>query len=233
MPHASGRAEADTVVLQGAGLKPDEAEVLRYLGYPAGAAAEARVLSRVRQALDCLPPQWCARAMYRTYPVVGASRHRLELPGGTVLTGRIGEFLGEAEEVAVFLASAGPEIVAAADAALQARDFLGGLVWHAIGAALAEAMVARIVEHLRARLDPGEALTLPYSPGYCGIPLEEQRILFNLLDASRIGVELLPTLIMRPLKTISGLIGIGAAERVRAYGSPCDLCPLADCRMRR
>ena len=233
MPRASGKAEADTVVLEGAGLKPDEAEVLRYLGYPAGGTPEAHVVARIRRALDSLPPQLCARAMYRIYPVVGASRHRLELAGGTVFTGRIGEFLGEVEKVAVFLASAGPEIVAAAEAAMQARDFLGGLVFHAIGAALAETMLERTVEHLRARLEPGEAITLPYSPGYCGIPLEEQRILFGLLDASRIGVELLPTLIMRPLKTISGLIGIGPAERVRAYGNPCELCPLADCRMRR
>jgi hypothetical protein len=232
VPRASGKAEAETVVLEGAGLKPDPAEVFRYLGYPKDAPVEPRVAQRVEQALEKLLPEIRPRAMYRIYPVLRSSAHRLELPGA-VFTGRIGEFLGEAQRAAVFLATAGTEIVAAAEAAMEARDFLGGLVCHAIGAALAEAMVERTIEHLRGQLGAGEALTLPYSPGYCGIPLEQQRTLFGLLDASLVGVQLLPTMIMRPLKTISGLIGIGPEDRVRAYGNPCDRCPLVDCQMRR
>jgi hypothetical protein len=38
---------------------------------------------------------------------------------------------------------------------------------------------------------------------------------------------------MQPLKSVSGLIGIGLAEQVQSYGSPCDRCELYACSMRR
>jgi hypothetical protein len=46
-------------------------------------------------------------------------------------------------------------------------------------------------------------------------------------------VELLPAMIMKPVKSVSGLVGIGPREAVMAYGNPCDRCPAVDCRMRR
>ncbi len=233
MPRAAGTAETQLYILDRPALRPERKEALRYLGYPPGAHVDRLVEARLDHALGELAGRVRPRGMYALYPVVGARKERLELAGGVVFTGRIGEFLGGAHTAAAFLATAGPEIVGTATETLRAGDRLGGLVYDALGSALAEAMVEAIVEDLRLRLAPGEVLSLPYSPGYCGIPLQEQRKIFRLLDASRIGVELLPTLIMRPVKTISGLIGIGSAERVRAYGNPCDRCPLTDCRMRR
>jgi hypothetical protein len=94
-------------------------------------------------------------------------------------------------------------------------------------------MVERLVDHLRARIPDGTALTLRYSPGYCGISLKQQQKLFRLVPADRIGVELLPTMIMKPIKSVSGLIGIGPAPAIKAYGNPCSRCPLKDCAMRR
>lgn len=232
MPRESGAAEP-LVVLEGLEIEPDRQEALRYLGYPAGAPLEPRVAARLEQAAGEVRGRVRPRGLYRRYRVLHAEPHRLELAGGAVFRGRIGEFLGEAEQAAVFLATAGPEIVEMAETAMRAGDRLGGLAYHALGAALAEAVVERIVERLRSELGPDQALTLRYSPGYCGISLAEQRTLFELIEAARIGVELLPSLIMRPVKSVSGLIGIGRAERVQAYGNPCDRCPLEDCRMRR
>lgn len=233
MSRAAGQIDPLVVVLDDPTILPDRDEALRYLGYPAGARAELRIAARVQEALDTLGGRVRPRGIYTLYPVACAGRQRLELAGGAVFTGRIGEFLGQAEQAAVFVATAGPEIVEMAVAAMRARDTLGGLVYHALGSALAEAVVERIVRQLEQSLLPGQALTLRYSPGYCGISLAEQRVLFDLVDAARIGVELLPSLIMRPVKSVSGLIGIGPAERVRAYGNPCDRCPRTDCAMRR
>ncbi|MCS7313837.1 MAG: vitamin B12 dependent-methionine synthase activation domain-containing protein [Bryobacterales bacterium] len=233
MPHAVGRAEPEEVILEAPNLLPERSEVLRHMGYPADAPKPALILERVEQLLASLPGRVRPRALYRLYAVREAAPRRLELEGGAVFHGRIGEFLGQVDRVAAFVATGGPEIVALAEQAMRERDALGGLIYHAAGAALAEAMVERVIAELRGQLQPGEAVTLPYSPGYCGIPLEEQRVLFRLVDAERIGVQLLSSLMMRPLKTVSGLVGIGPADRIRAYGNPCDLCPLADCRMRR
>ncbi len=74
---------------------------------------------------------------------------------------------------------------------------------------------------------------MPYSPGYCGMPLTEQTKLFGLFDPENVGVRLSSDCLMRPLKSVSGLIGLGPAEDVKEFGSPCDRCELRGCAMRR
>jgi len=214
-------------------LEPDPAQVLRYLGYPAGATPDRGVAERVLRVIEDSRGKLRPRGAYSLYPILRQGRRSLTLAGGATFTGPIGDFLAGAQRVAVFLATAGPEVVRMADEAFQARDRLGGLIYNALGSHVAEAALERILVDLRGRAGPQEALTLPYSPGYCGIPLAQQRTVFRLVDARRIGVELLPTLIMKPLKSISGLVGIGPSEAVAARGNPCDNCPLLDCHMRR
>jgi hypothetical protein len=214
-------------------IEPDPQEILRYLGYPANAAVNAGVHDRLLAAIETSRAWLHPRGTYSLYRVSRHGRRSLTLAGNVTFTGSVGEYLGGAERVAAFLATAGPEVTHWADETLRSRDTLGGLIFNALGSQLAEAVVERLLEDLRGRAAPGEALTFRYSPGYCGISLSQQRTLFRLVEADRIGVELLPTLIMKPLKSVSGLVGIGPKDVVAAYGNPCDRCPLLDCRMRR
>jgi cobalamin-dependent methionine synthase I len=61
----------------------------------------------------------------------------------------------------------------------------------------------------------------------------QQRKLFQLVQADAVGVKLMPSLLMHPLKSITGLVGMAPKEAVSLYRSPCDLCPQAGCHMRR
>jgi hypothetical protein len=221
------------VTLDPLAIDADRAAVLRYLGYPEGAAAARRIARRLDQALQDCGGKLRPRAMYAVYAVERLTPRRLTLAAGVSFTGPVGEFLNGSRRVALFLTTAGAEIVELAERATRSRDTLSGLVYDAIGSQVADALVECVAADLRARLDAGEALTLPFSPGYCGIPLAQQRTVFRLLEARCIGVELLPTLIMRPVKSVSGLIGIGPRERIQAAGNPCDRCAMIDCRMRR
>lgn len=232
MPHANGGSEL-TVTLDPAEIEPDSAEVLRYLGYPEGIAGAMRIRARIAEAIAACRAELSPRGLYSVYEVTEGAPDRLTLADGSKFSGEIGEFLGGARRAAVFLATAGPEIVGLAESAARSRDTLSGLVYNAIGSHVAEAVVERLVADLRNRIHPEESLTMRYSPGYCGISLAQQRTIFRLVDAGRIGVELLPTLIMKPIKSVSGLIGIGPERLIRARGNPCDECPMRDCRMRR
>jgi hypothetical protein len=229
-----GNGKPDLVVtLDPLEIAPDPAEVLRYLGYPSGAAVNSGVTERVLRAIEDSRARVRPRGVYSLYSIVHQDRRSLTLAGGVAFTGSIGEYLGGAQRAAVFVATAGPEVLSMAEETLRRRDALGGLIYNAIGSQLAEAVVERIVDDLRKRAGPHESLTLRYSPGYCGISLAQQQTLFGLVDAGRIGVELLPTLIMKPVKSVSGLLGIGPKNAIAEYGNPCDRCPLLDCRMRR
>jgi len=70
-----------------------------------------------------------------------------------------------------------------------------------------------------------------YSPGYCGWDVSEQHKLFSLFPEHFLGITLTPSALMMPLKSISGIIGIG--EQVERQPYTCAFCELEDCFMRR
>jgi hypothetical protein len=215
----------------------DRDEVRRYLGYPKGARPAGRIAEALDRWIGEAARRAAPRAAYRVFRVADAGRRhvRLETPGGAVeFTGAIGEFLGPVTRVAVFIATAGPGVEKLASELLRQGDTLGGLVVNAVGSERAEAAEAAVIEELQAEADPaGLALTLPYSPGYCGMAITEQRKVFTALDGGRVGVTLTPDCLMTPLKSVSGLIGLGLAGPIRQQGSPCDRCNLHSCAMRR
>ena len=108
------------------------------------------------------------------------------------------------------------------------------MVVNAVGAERAEAAETAVLQLLRSQIEPqGFTTTLAYSPGYCGMALLEQKKLFGLFGDQTAGVSLTEACLMRPLKSISGLIGIAPTAKVAAHGSPCDRCELYSCAMRR
>jgi hypothetical protein len=78
-----------------------------------------------------------------------------------------------------------------------------------------------------------EALSARFSPGYCGMSLSQQAVLFALVAASGLKVSLLPSMLMQPLKTVSGIVGIGSQKLLEPLGVPCEACDLEQCMMRR
>ena len=85
------------------------------------------------------------------------------------------------------------------------------LIAQATGAALIEAWCDRCEADLLAEpAVAGESLRFRYAPGYGDLPLETQRELLAVLDASRrAGILLSPNLLMIPSKSISAIIGVG------------------------
>ncbi|MDD5475923.1 MAG: vitamin B12 dependent-methionine synthase activation domain-containing protein [Syntrophales bacterium] len=77
--------------------------------------------------------------------------------------------------------------------------------------------------------------TMRFSPGYCDWPLEEQEKIFSMVDSARIGVSLLPSLLMKPRKSVSGIFGIVEAEggRLPDIYNPCTQCEECACHERR
>lgn len=215
----------------------DRNEVLRYLGYPEGVTPNERIAGMLDDWIEQASRIAAPRAVYRVLPVVAKDRKslRVETAGGfTEFRGAIGEFLGSSLSIAVFIATAGPQVERLASKLLREQDDLGAMVLNAVGAERAEAAEAVVLRQLRAMADPvGLAPTLPYSPGYCGMKLVEQRKLFSLFDTQWVGVTLTPDCLMQPIKSVSGLVGLGLAADVVTFGSPCDRCEHHNCNMRR
>jgi hypothetical protein len=76
----------------------------------------------------------------------------------------------------------------------------------------------------------GLKITNRYSPGYCDWSVSDQHLLFSLLPANFCGVSLNESAMMVPIKSISGIIGIG--KNVRRADYICDKCSVKDCAYR-
>ena len=77
----------------------------------------------------------------------------------------------------------------------------------------------------------GLKITNRYSPGYCNWPLSDQQSLFAFVGENPTGIELSPSCLMHPIKSVSGIIGIGKEARRRAYG--CVVCQNKTCIYRK
>ena len=133
--------------------------------------------------------------------------------------------------MAVFAATVGEEISHLATTKIG--DAFSAWVVDAAGSWAAEAAADALMLRIRPHLSDGEELTLRYSPGYCGMGIGQQQKLFQLVRADAIGVTLMPSMLMHPLKSISGLVGLAPKEAVNLHRSPCDVCARVGCHMRR
>jgi len=213
-------------------LTPRREDIHRCLGYAHRAAPPADVAAAIDRIVAEALPHLQPRGTYSLYALTGQTEHSLSI-GGVILQGNIGEFLHGAARVAVFAATAGGAITRLADERCRAGDTFAGWVLDAIGSWAAEAAAEALLTRLDPHLLPDEGRTLPYSPGYCGMELAEQRNLFRLMRADTVGVALLPSLLMDPLKSVSGIVGLGPRALVSTVLTPCDRCPLIGCHMRR
>ena len=108
------------------------------------------------------------------------------------------------------------------------------MIADAIASEAAEATAERLKADVRAWARVrGLDITAPYSPGYCGMTIQQQRPLFASLPTCEVNVRLTPSCLMVPVKSISGLIGIGPADKVSPERCPCEGCDHPNCTQRR
>jgi len=229
---AAAAAIATEICLDLPAAPADPLEINRYLGYPKDAAPAPRVAEQISQSVAatvaCIRP----RGVYAVYEVATRTAHSLRM-ADTTITGNIGEYLEPANRVAVFAVTVGEEISHLAEAAAKMGDAFSAWVVDAAGSWAAEAAADALMLRIRPHLRENEELTLRYSPGYCGMEIGQQQKLFQLVQADAVGVTLMPSMLMRPLKSISGLVGLAPKEAVSLHRSPCGICGRTGCHMRR
>jgi len=147
--------------------------------------------------------------------------------GAKIHTGAvISNLLQGSERFAFFAATAGQEfhnfqkIIEADD------DIVKSFIINTIGTCVVEA-AGDFMERLLVQELSGVRHTARYSPGYCGWKLTGQKELFALLGDRPCGIELTDVCLMLPIKSISGVIGIGERVTENQYG--CRFCELENC----
>jgi hypothetical protein len=139
--------------------------------------------------------------------------------------------LKKAESIAVFLSTAGEEIGIRTREAMSHGDPLTGYIYDMIGSIVADSAAEMMQNELeKSVMQSGRKITNRYSPGYCGWDVSEQHKLFRLVPDNFCRIRLTDSALMDPVKSISGIIGIG--EKVRFNPYRCSLCDMKNCAYR-
>ena len=111
-------------------------------------------------------------------------------------------------------------------------DLLKGYVYDVVGSEAVEAAADLMQNQMEEDMKVMDRrITNRFSPGYCGWMVVEQHKLFELMPDNFCGIRLTPSALMDPIKSVSGLIGIG--KNVKRAPYTCSLCDMKDCIYRR
>ncbi len=213
---------------------PDLRRVARLAGVQAERRAHRRWVEAIEQAAVTLPRLMRPRALYRIDPVRTLEPRLLVLASGAAYEGAIGRFLAGAELVATFVVTIGSAVERLSRRWLRAGRVMAGVVADAFASEAVESVAQQCQDRIRSWARArGLEITPRYSPGYCGMRVDQQVALFASLPAARIGVRLRPSFLMTPIKSVSGLIGIGRVDAVRPDDYPCRHCDQPECTQRR
>lgn len=195
---------------------------------PQTAAETEAMVSRIGEFLRA---RFC---FFITDGCLDAEAARLSAMGRDFSVGKIiTRQLRGSQRYLFFVATAGMEFEEFQHRLKEEGDMVRIFIADAIGSVIAELTADRMEEALEAFIGPsGWKHTNRFSPGYCGWHVSEQQMLFTLFpDGHPCGVSLTESSLMTPIKSVSGVIGIG--ENVRKLEYSCGLCDYKQCYKRK
>jgi len=134
----------------------------------------------------------------------------------------------KSSHIAFFIGTAGNEIEQFSKQLMREGNPLEGLIVNLIGSEIAEEVADFIHKKIGNNMAlQGMNITNRYSPGYCNWSVSDQQKLFNLFEGKTSGIQLTESSLMIPIKSVSGIIGVGVNVKNRSYS--CSVCNTEFC----
>ncbi len=219
-------------------IEPDIDDVLSMQGIPSGRKPSDNTLTLFQKSME----------LFRTYAQPIGIISEISIPEFEVVY--TGEALNEkrtpldaifrkADSLALFAVTIGETVIEKIEGLFESNEYaLGSMLDSAASAGVEKAADAveeyffkTLAEHMKANHN---TTILRYSPGYCGWHVSAQKQLFTHLCPEDIGITLLDSFLMRPLKSISGVLVVGEKDiHIFEDSFPfCSQCETHSCRER-
>ncbi|MGB3094240.1 MAG: vitamin B12 dependent-methionine synthase activation domain-containing protein [Candidatus Zixiibacteriota bacterium] len=214
-------------------IKPDQDSVLETQGIPPGAGLTEEVNALLEKAMDLFLEFSIPRAVISDISIL-EFEDVYEGQGSNEKDTPLDEILKKADSLALFAVTVGERVTKKINQLFKANDFALGSMLDSVASAgtdkAAERMENRYFDLLS---EIGKITTskdiLRFSPGYCGWHMSGQKRLFEFLRPEDIGITLLESFLMKPLKSISGVLVAGDKE-VFVFDDSYPFC--SECRSR-
>ncbi len=215
-------------------LRPDTRKLQEVLGFPEGQMPEPfqAYLDEAFEFATDLDEFKAALTLVEVLKLEPA-KGRIHAAGTTFTVGKtICKELRGAERLLIFVCTAGNSLGEKSTLLLKGDDPVKGYIYDQVGTFLVEAVAEKMQERMAEELAfTGNKITNRYSPGYCHWEVAEQHRLFAFFANPPCGVTLTTSALMNPVKSISGIIGVGRTVNYREY--PCALCLSLGCIYRK
>ena len=204
-------------------LRTDRSEALRYLGYGKNLPDEA-VLELLETCEKELLDAAQGRACWAKVPVRFPSEHSVDLGFGPIESVSLAKHLKGCHSALLFAATIGigaDRLVARWSRLRPSRS----AVIDALGSSAIECWCDDVERELTKDEDKH---CDRFSPGYGDFPLHHQKDFMHCLDMGRmLGISLSDSLLMKPAKSVTAVIGLGASART--CGNKCMFCEKKNC----
>jgi 5-methyltetrahydrofolate--homocysteine methyltransferase len=205
-------------------------EALRYFrAQPGDVQAEAAIDVAYEKLRNELQPRYTVKRFGCC-----ADDDSVQLDNGTVFHSKaLARYMGESTELFLFGATLGSRVdVALRRMAMTSVAEAGA--GQAVAAALIETYCDDCCAELQKQLPSNKKMKWRFSPGYGDWALEEQKILFSVLDcAHTIGLTLTESCMMAPVKSVTAVIAITEEDTCSDITNKCLRCNKIDCKFRR
>ena len=215
-------------------LTVNKKNILTYLGYKKSSKIDTTILetidSYIAECIKSCSPRGCY--LIKNEIEINKKNSILLVDGIPLEIGKkIISTLDHSTALALLICTAGKEVEEFSKSLMESGKYLEGYIVDLIGSELAEATANFIHEEIiNNSKSKGLETTNRYSPGYCGWNVIEQFKLFNFFQNNPCDVSLTETALMKPIKSVSGIIGIGENVKFNPHG--CKFCTFKNCRFR-
>lgn len=139
--------------------------------------------------------------------------------------------LKKSEKAAIFLCTIGNQMEKWGKQLLADGDSIKSYLVDVIASVLVESIADKLHAHIGNEYRKlGLNKTNRYSPGYCNWSVAEQQKIFSFFPENFCNVKLTDSSLMIPIKSISGIIGLGSKVKYAEY--LCDRCEFKNCTHR-
>jgi hypothetical protein len=139
--------------------------------------------------------------------------------------------LRKSEKAALFISTIGPAMETWAKTLSTEGDIALSYLVDIVASVTEEQTTDVLQDHIEKQMQMrGLKITNRYSPGYCDWSVSEQHLLFSFFPVNFCGIVLTDSALMVPIKSVSGIIGVGT--EVKKVNYTCDTCGMKDCTYR-
>ncbi len=211
-------------------LNITSSRIEKFMGYGERAVPEP-FPTMIREVLEEVPHYCDIRGGYRIFDNIqrDKNKHQLTIEDKTFNIHKIISYqMRKAEKAALFLCTAGKGISEWSKKLMKDGDMMKGWIVDVAGSEIVESAMDRIQDHLESEMKKkGLGITNRFSPGYCDWHVSEQPNLFSFFPDNFCGIQLSESCLMYPIKSVSGVIGIG--EKAERKGYMCNFCEVENC----